>query len=235
MAETLIRVEGLRKEYGSSFALDLPSLGVMRGERFGLVGNNGAGKTTFFSLVLDLVCPTAGTVYSKDRKVQGSESWKSYTGSYLDEGFLIDFLKPEEYFQFLADSYGVAKADYDKALEEFAPLFNGEVMGREKLIRDLSKGNQKKVGVAGALLSRPEIVVLDEPFPNLDPSSVHRLKALLKHYKQQYNTTMLISSHNLNHVAEVCERIVVLESGRIVRDLRTEIGTLEELESYFAV
>lgn len=235
MAGSLIRVEELRKEYGTSFALDLPSLEVTRGERLGIVGNNGAGKTTFFSLILDLVRPTAGAVYSKDRIVQGSEAWKSYTGSYLDEGFLIDFLKPEEYFQFLADSYRVGKADFDQALEEFAPLFNGEVMGKEKLIRDLSKGNQKKVGVAGALLCRPEIVILDEPFPNLDPSSVHRLKALLKHYKQQYNTTMLISSHNLNHVAEVCERIVVLEAGRIVRDLRTEASTLGELESYFAI
>lgn len=231
----MIKLTNLTKVYHGVTVLDIPELVIPRGESFGLVGNNGAGKTTFFRLVLDLIRPETGEVQSKERNVAGSEAWKSYTGSYLDRNFLIDYLTPEEYFEFLGKVHGLSEDDIRNFLEEMNDFFNDEVLGKKKYIRDLSRGNQQKIGVASALMAGPEILVLDEPFVSLDPSSQIRLKNLLNLLKQDKRVTMLISSHDLNHVTEVCDRIAILEKGIIVKDLRTSEGTLEELEKYFSV
>lgn len=231
----MIEVKQLIKKYGGVPVLDIPELNIPLGESFGLVGNNGAGKTTFFSLVLDLRRATNGQVFIKGRDVAKHEEWKHYTGSYIDENFLIDFLTPEEYFQFIANLHNLTAGDLKNFYQEYEDLFAGEVIGRKKYIRELSKGNQKKVGIAAALLSKPEILVLDEPFSNLDPTSQIRLKHILKVLKEQDSVTMMISSHDLNHVTEVCERIVILDKGLIVHDLQTGDRTLEELEAYFDI
>jgi ABC-2 type transport system ATP-binding protein len=231
----MIEVKNLIKKYSGVAVLDIPDLSVQNGESFGLVGNNGAGKTTLFSLILDLRRATNGSVYIKDQDVSRTENWKIFTGSYIDENFLIEFLTPEEYFQFIANLHGLSKGDLKDFYQKYDDLFAGEIIGKKKYIRELSKGNQKKVGIAGALLSNPAVLVLDEPFSNLDPSSQIRLKKILKAMKTEDSVTMLISSHDLNHVTEVCERIVILDRGNIVHDLQTSNKTLEELESYFAV
>jgi len=231
----MIEVKNLIKKYGGVAVLDIPDLTIQKGESFGLVGNNGAGKTTLFSLILDLRRATTGSVFIKNQNVSKTENWKDFTGSYIDENFLIDFLTPEEYFQFIANLHGLSKGDLQDFYQKYEELFAGEIIGKKKYIRELSKGNQKKVGIAGSLLSKPVVLVLDEPFSNLDPSSQIRLKAILKTMKSEDSVTMLISSHDLNHVTEVCERIVILDKGNIVHDLQTSNKTLEELESYFAV
>jgi ABC-2 type transport system ATP-binding protein len=231
----MIEVKNLIKKYGGVAVLDIPDLTIQKGESFGLVGNNGAGKTTLFSLILDLRRATRGSVFIKNQNVSKTENWKDFTGSYIDENFLIDFLTPEEYFQFIANLHGLSKGDLQDFYQKYEDLFAGEILGKKKYIRELSKGNQKKVGIAGSLLSKPEVLVLDEPFSNLDPSSQIRLKAMFKTMKSEDSVTMLISSHDLNHVTEVCERIVILDKGNIVHDLQTSNKTLEELESYFDV
>ena len=113
------------------------------------------------------------------------------------------------------------------------PFFNGTVLGQNKYIRDMSKGNQKKVGLAAAFFGNPELIVLDEPFANLDPSSQIQLKKFIALQKQK-GITFLISSHDLSHVTEICERIVLLEKGKPIKDIETSPSTLKELESYFA-
>ncbi len=230
----VIKVANLSKAYSSVKVLDLPQLDIPRGETFGLVGNNGAGKTTFFRLLLDLIKADSGEIQSYGQNVAKTELWKNYTGSYLDEGFVIDFLTPEEYFDFVAALNGMSKGDVDNFKDRFADIFNGEILGTKKYIRDLSKGNQKKVGIAAAMMSKPAILILDEPFTNLDPSSQIRLKNMLRAELAERDVTMLISSHDLNHVTEVCNRIVVLEKGTIVHDMATNDSTLEILEQYFA-
>ncbi len=231
----MIEVNNLTKKYGSVTVLNIPQLSIPKGETFGLVGNNGAGKTTFFSLVLDIIKADSGEVLSNGTAVMQSEHWKRYTGSYLDENFLIDFLTPEEYFDFLGNLHGLTKEDVSSKLESYADFFNGEVLGKKKYIRQLSKGNQKKVGIIAALMFDPKVLILDEPFPNLDPSTVIRLKNLLKEMNNGREVTVLISSHDLNHITEICNRIVVLEEGDIVEDLKTSEDTLKRLENYFAV
>lgn len=230
----MIRIENLTKKYAADFtAVSVENLEVPQGQSFGLVGNNGAGKTTLFRMLLDLIRPTTGAVYFKDEVIAGNESWKDYTGAYLDEGFLIGHLTPDEYLLFVGEINGLNKAEIDERLDEFEDFFSGEIRGKKSYIRELSKGNQKKVGVAAALIAQPEILILDEPFANLDPSTQIRLKNLLKAYQEERQATLLISSHDLSHVTEVCERIAILEKGAVVQDIKSDESTLKELEAYF--
>jgi len=231
----MINIENIKKSYKNIEVLNIPSLTIPTGESFGLVGNNGAGKTTLFRLILDLIRPSDGIILNKGENVKESESWKKFTGSYLDEGFLIDFLTPDEYFDFIGKVYQLTEGDVADFLESFRDVFNDEILSKKKYIRDLSKGNQKKVGIAAALMIQPEIILLDEPFANLDPSTQIRLKKYLNELKSRKRVTMLISSHDLNHVTEVCDRIAVLEKGNIIHDIKTNENTLKELEAYFAI
>ncbi|MBK0403459.1 ABC transporter ATP-binding protein [Adhaeribacter sp. BT258] len=231
----MIAVNGLVKVYKGVTVLNIPELNIARGESFGLVGNNGAGKTTLFRMILDLVLPLEGEVLLQNENVRQSENWKQFTGSYLDEGFLIDYLTPNEYFNFIGSLHGLHKAEVAERLRKFSDFFNDEILDKPKYIRDLSKGNQNKVGIAAALLIEPQLLILDEPFANLDPTTQIRLKNLLRELKEKRQLTMLISSHDLNHVTEVCDRIVILNKGQLVDDIRTSADTLKELEAYFAV
>ena len=229
----MISISQLQKKYGS-FQLDIEAITINRGEVFGLVGNNGAGKTTLFSLVLDLIKAGRGEVVSGDVPVHTSEEWKKHTGAYLSESFLLDFLTPDEYFDFVGSLHGWNPTDVRQFLTRFEEFFAGEITGQPKYIRDLSKGNQKKVGIIGALIGDPRVIILDEPFANLDPSSQGRLKKLINDLDKT-DRVVLISSHDLTHVAEVCTRIVILEKGRVVKDIEKSEDALQELRAYFEV
>lgn len=230
----MITVSNLSKTYNAGPILSIENLDIPKGQSFGLVGNNGAGKTTFFSLLLDLIQPTTGFIKSKDIQVNESEDWKPFTSAYIDETFLIGYLTPEEYFYFIGELRGQNKADVDALLKQFEDFFHGEILNQKKYLRDLSKGNQKKVGIIAALIGNPEVIILDEPFANLDPTTQIRLKQIIKNLAGQQGVTVLVSSHDLMHVTEVSERIVVLEKGEIIKDLATSAATLKELEAHFA-
>jgi ABC-2 type transport system ATP-binding protein len=184
---------------------------------------------------LDLIRPTTGGVTSNNIVVSKSEAWKNFTGSFIDESFLIGYLTAEEYFQFVGDLRGMNVAEVTAFIGEFEDFFNDEIIGKKKYLRDLSKGNQKKAGIVAALMGNPEVVILDEPFANLDPTTQIRLKQVIKNLTANSNITVLISSHDLTHVTEVCERIVVLDKGIVVKDISTSAATLKELELYFSI
>lgn len=231
----MIQVNTLSKQYNGIAVLNIETLEIPQGQSFGLVGNNGAGKTTFFSLLLDLIQPSTGNIVNNGVEVSTSENWKPFTASFLDESFLIGYLTPEEYFYFIGDLRGQNKADIDALLSKHEDFFNGEILKNKKYLRDLSKGNQKKVGIIATLIGNPKVVILDEPFANLDPTTVNRLKKIIKELAEDPEVTVLVSSHDLIHTVEVCERIVALNKGEIVKDIQTSDETLQELESFFAV
>ncbi len=230
----MITINNLSKVYETKKVLSIENLDFQKGQTIGLVGNNGAGKTTLFSLILDLIEPSSGFVSIDGEKVNESENWKNKVGAFIDETFLIGYLTPEEYFYFLGELRGQSKANVDDFLKNFTDFFNGEILNAKKYIRDLSKGNMKKVGIIGALIGTPAIIILDEPFANLDPSTQIKLKNLIRDWSQNSDSTFLISSHDLAHTTEVCERIVVINKGELVRDIKTSPETLRDLEQYFA-
>ena len=229
----MITINNLTKKYGRQLVLNVENLEIPKGQSFGLVGNNGAGKTTLFSLLLDLIQPTTGHIVNNDVQVDKSEAWKPFTSSFIDETFLIGYLTPEEYFYFIGELRGQNKADINALLANFQDFFHGEILGQKKYLRDLSKGNQKKAGIVAAFIGNPEVVILDEPFANLDPTTQIRLKSIVRDLADKQGVTVLVSSHDLMHVTEVCERIVVLNKGEVVRDIKTSAETLRELEIFF--
>lgn len=226
----MIEILKLQKVYSLSFALTIENLRINKGELIGLVGNNGAGKTTLLSLILDLIKATDGHVKSKDFQVDKTDDWKNYTGSYLNERFLIPYLTPMEFFEFVGNLYGKNKSDISIFMKENEDFFSIE--DKDLYIRELSAGNKNKVGILATMISNPEIIILDEPFANLDPSSQLWLKSKLKDLNAK-GTTIIISSHDLMHVTEICSRILILENGKIVNDSKTHSNSLQELESYF--
>ena len=248
----MIKIDNLKKQFGETCACDIPSFIINDGDILGLVGNNGAGKTTLFRLLLDLLKADEGSVSYvfplPDGELSGtvvtegtvainpteSEAWKQHVGAYIDEGFLIDFLTPEEYFAFLGKVSGISHQEVDERLQQFERFANGEVFGQKKLIRNLSAGNKMKVGIISALFRRPKTVILDEPFNFLDPTSQMVLKHLLQDYANETGSTILISSHNLQHTVDISTRIALLEHGKIIRDLSNNEGSAaSELQEYF--
>jgi len=229
----ILEITHLKKTYAGRTVVDIEHLTVSAGDTIGLVGNNGAGKTTLFRMILDLIRPSSGEILSRSKTVAGNDHWKDYTSSYLDEGFLIDYLTPQEYFVFIGSLHHMHVTDVMEHLQQYEDFFNGEILNKDKYIRDYSKGNQNKIGIAAALLQKPALLILDEPFANLDPTTQIRLKAHLKTLRSDHVTT-LISSHDLNHVTDVCTRIILMEKGEIIKDLHTDRNTLAELEAYFS-
>lgn len=232
----MITIDKLKKNFGEKVAVDIEHYEINQGDMLGLVGNNGAGKTTLFRLMLDLLKADDGKVIINDIDVSRSEDWKSITGAFIDDGFLIDYLTPEEYFYFIGKMYGLKKEEVDERLVPFERFMSGEVIGHKKLIRNYSAGNKQKIGIISAMLHYPQLLILDEPFNFLDPSSQSIIKHLLKKYNEEHQATVIISSHNLNHTVDVCPRIVLLEHGVIIRDIINEDNSAEkELEDYFNV
>lgn len=254
-----IQINNLKKAFGEKIAVDIPNFEIHDGDILGLVGNNGAGKTTLFRLLLDLLRADEGRVLltfghtdphqesASETPVDGtpaaeaftvdpsqSEDWKQHTGAYIDEGFLIDFLTPEEYFEFIAKVNHIDKERLSTFLASLSKFMNGEILGQKKLIRDFSAGNKQKIGIISALIAQPKLLILDEPFNFLDPSSQNFLKRLLLNYHQATGATILVSSHNLQHTVEISNRVALMEKGSIIKDLPNINGQAEkELEDYF--
>ncbi|MBQ3129838.1 MAG: ABC transporter ATP-binding protein [Bacteroidaceae bacterium] len=242
-----IIIENLKKTFGEKVAVDIERYEIKDGEMLGLVGNNGAGKSTLFRLMLDLIKADSGRVLMQpspeeiadglaksDVDVSTTEDWKDWTGAFVDESFLIDYLTPDEYFQFLGRISGRKQEDVDAFLQKFGHFMAGEVAGQKKLIRNLSAGNKQKVGIVGAMLLQPKVLILDEPFNFLDPSSQNAIKHLLQDYNRKTGATILVSSHNLQHTVDICPRIALLEHGVIIRDIENANGeATAELENYF--
>lgn len=231
----MIKAQNLTKTYSGTTVLNIENLEIPKGQSFGLVGNNGAGKTTFFSLLLDLIQPSTGYITSNNIQINTSEAWKPYTAAFIDESFLIGYLTPEEYFYFVGELRGWNKSDVDSFLTQYEEFFNGEILKSKKYLRDLSKGNSKKVGIIAALIGNPEVIILDEPFANLDPTTQIRLKKIIKDLAENTDTTILVSSHDLQHTVEVSDRIVALQKGEVKLDLIPNSETLKKLEVFFSV
>lgn len=237
----MIKATNLTKNYGEQRAVDIPELIIPDGTILGLVGNNGAGKTTLFRLLLDLIKATDGEVglrKSDDCELMNPaqcEDWKHFVGAYVNEGFLIDFLSPEEYFLFVGKVNDIPEETVKTTIEQYTEFLTDEIIGAGKLIRDLSAGNRQKVGIVSALLAQPKIVILDEPFNFLDPSSQNKLKKLIIDYHEKTGATLLISSHNLTHTVDISTHVALMEKGKIISFIDNIDGAAnKQLDEYFS-
>lgn len=231
-----IRIESLKKVYNNVTVLDIPSLNIGTGELVGLVGNNGAGKTTMLRLMLDLVKADDGFVELGGERVSESATWKTFTGSFIDGRFLIDFLTPEEYFSFIAEVYHIDDATLKERLAVFHSFMHDEIMGTSKYLRDFSQGNRQKVGIIGAMIVSPKVLLLDEPFNYLDPSSQMGIAKLIERMCREMGVTVVISSHNLSFVSDISSRILLLEKGVLLKDIdNRDGGAIAELTDYFGL
>jgi ABC-2 type transport system ATP-binding protein len=230
----MLQANNLSKKFGDKEAVNIPNLHIGKGEAVGLVGNNGAGKTTFFRLALDLYQATTGEVHNHGINVAKSEDWKSMTAAYVDNGFLIEFLTPEEYFYFHGEVRGLDRSEVDRRLVRFEKFMNGEILGQKKYIRNFSSGNKQKIGIIAAFIAEPDIIILDEPFNFLDSSSQIEIKRILMEFNREKGTTTLISSHNLDHIVDVSSRILLMENGKIINDIDNRNGeAVNILNDYF--
>lgn len=249
-----IKITNLIKKFGDKTAVNIPNFSIGQGQLLGLVGNNGAGKTTLFRLLLDLLVADKGNVEYTAKEQSPvdpsqSELWKKWTAAYIDEGFLIDFLTTEEYFDFIRKTGDESKKtekdtmdsskdiNYDDFMKEYQDRFtNGEIFNTHKLIRDFSAGNKQKIGILSTFLNMPKILILDEPFNFLDPSSQNLLKIMLKKYNEATGATVIVSSHNLEHITDICNRVVLMEHGNIIQDIENHDRSAKDiLEDYFKI
>jgi ABC-2 type transport system ATP-binding protein len=230
-----IEIKELFKTYYNRQVLYIPQLTIYPGQITGIVGSNGAGKTTLFRLMLDLTDATKGEIMLDTFKIGKNDDWKKYTGAFIDESFLVPFLTPKEYFNLLASQYGLSKTDLESRLNALKMLSAEELLNTSQYIRDLSKGNTKKVGIIAAFLNNPQLIILDEPFDNLDPTIQYALKSFISVYSKEKNASILVSSHNIDFVTEVSDRIIVLENGSVIKDLVDKSLFESELKTYFQV
>ena len=228
----LIEVKGLTKVYGNKTAVDNVSFKIRNGRIYGLLGSNGAGKSTTMNIITGCLSPTEGTVLINGYDIckQPIEA-KRQIGYLPEQPPLFADMTPLEYLTFVAEAKGVSADLVDRQVKE-AMVQTDLTSVQDRLIRNLSKGYRQRVGIAQAFLGSPDIVILDEPTVGLDPKQLSEIRALIR--KLGSKLTVIISSHILSEVAELCDHVIILSEGRVVADspmadLEAQISSETEL------
>jgi ABC-2 type transport system ATP-binding protein len=211
----MIETRNLTKRYGKLTAVDRLSLKVGEGELFGFVGPNGAGKTTTIQILATLLEPTAGSalIGGMDVRRMGREVRRII--GYMPDFFgLYESLRVREYLEFFAAAYDVPRVRRSRLLEEVLELTDLTVK-RDAMVGELSRGMQQRLGLARVLIHDPKVLLLDEPASGLDPRARVEVREILKELRGM-GKTILISSHILSELAEVCTSIGIIERGRLV-------------------
>jgi ABC-2 type transport system ATP-binding protein len=232
-ASPAIDIRGLRKVYGEKAAVDGLTLTVARGCFFGFLGPNGAGKTTTIRMLMGLAPPTAGEIRILGRKIPEEElEVKARIGLVPDESLLFDHLTGFEFVEFVGRMYGLGRELSRRRAGELMELFELDTAGR-KLIAEYSKGMRKRVAMAAALIHRPELFLLDEPFEGVDAVGARLMKDILLEQVKQ-GATIFLTSHVLEVVERLCDRVAIIHQGRLIvegsmEELRAGEETLEDL------
>ncbi|KZM57558.1 MULTISPECIES: ABC transporter ATP-binding protein [Aeribacillus] len=219
-----LKLEQVTKKFGDFTAVDKLSLSIPEKEMFGFLGANGAGKTTTFRMILGLLAPTEGTITWNGEKIDYSTS--PYIGYLPEERGLYPKLKVKDQIVYLARLRGMNKKDALKELANWLERFKVPEYA-EKKIEELSKGNQQKIQFIAAVIHKPKLLILDEPFSGLDPVNVEQLKEAVIDLKNA-GTSIVFSSHRMEHVEELCEHLCILHRGSPVVH-----GSLKEIKRSF--
>jgi len=214
MSETVIRVENLRKLFGTVAAVDGVAFAIERGTTVALLGANGAGKTTTLSMLLGLLLPTSGQIEMLGENMLTDRHRVlprvNFSSPYVD---LPHRLTVRENLVVYGHLYGVPRLD--ARIGEVADMLAiGALMDRAA--GKLSAGQKTRVALAKAMLNAPEILLLDEPTASLDPDSADWVRAMLRDYQRAHGATLLLASHNMTEVERLCDRVLIMKAGRIV-------------------
>ena len=234
MAEiaSAIEIRDLRKVYGDKPAVDGLTLTVPQGCFFGFLGPNGAGKTTTIKMLMGLAAPTSGTISLLGMPMpESSLLIKQQIGLVPDESLLFDHLTGGEFIEFVGRIYGLERALARERATELLDLFELGSAPR-KLIAEYSKGMRKRVAMAAALIHRPKLFLLDEPFEGVDAVGARLMKDILLEQVRR-GATIFLTSHVLEVVERLCERVAIIHNGKVIVDgtmdeLRGQTETLEE-------
>ena len=233
LSSPAICLRELRKVYGDKAAVDGLNLTVDRGCFFGFLGPNGAGKTTTIRMLMGTAPPTSGEIEILGLSLPaGAIEIKSRIGLVPDESLLFDQLSGAEYIEFVGRMYRLPRAQARERARELMNLFELDGAGR-KLIGDYSKGMRKRVAMAAALIHRPELFLLDEPFEGVDAVGARLMKDILQD-QVRHGATVFLTSHVLEVVERLCDRVAIINEGRLVvestmAELRTGAETLEDI------
>jgi ABC-2 type transport system ATP-binding protein len=221
----VIEIVGLTKRYGKFTALDSLDLQIEKGTVFGFVGQNGAGKSTTFSILATLLAPSAGTAYINGYNVQKDTKMVRRQIGYMPDFFgVYDQLKAEEYLHFYGASYGISLPDRQKLIPQLLDLVN-LTHKRDSYVDLLSRGMKQRLCLARSLIHDPEVLILDEPASGLDPRARVEMREILKELKNM-GKTILISSHILPELAEMCDVIGIIDQGKLVAE-----GSVSEIQA----
>lgn len=221
----MLKLENVRKTYGSLVAVDDLSFTVKDGKIFGLLGENGAGKTTTFRMIMGLLEPDKGTITLDGKKIDYKETDK--IGFVTEERSLLTKLTVYEMIEFYGTLKGMNKDKIDKKLDYWLDRF--EIKDYKfKKIKELSKGNQQKIQFISAVINEPKLLILDEPFTGLDPINVGLLKDAVKDL-QKKGCSIIFSSHQMEYIEDFCEELIILVHGKAVIN-----GNLNEIKENYA-
>ncbi|WP_010095645.1 ABC transporter ATP-binding protein [Ornithinibacillus scapharcae] len=211
----MIETINLTKKYGSFTALDSLNLKIAKGTVFGFVGHNGAGKSTTFSILATLLAPTSGTAYVNGYDVtKEPKKVRNHIGYMPDFFGVYDQFKTVEYLDFYGASYGIPKSERDKLIPQLLELVN-LANKKDEYVDVLSRGMKQRLCLARSLIHDPEVLILDEPASGLDPRARIEMREILKELKKM-GKTIIISSHILPELAEMCDEIGVITNGKLV-------------------
>ena len=212
----MIEVKGLTKKYGAHTAVDHVSFKIRNGRIYGLLGPNGAGKSTTMNIIAGCLSPTDGTVLINGYDIcdQPIEA-KRQIGYLPEQPPLFGDMTPFEYLCFVAEAKGVKDDVIDRQVKE-AMTVTDILSVKDRLIRNLSKGYRQRVGIAQTMLGTPDIIILDEPTVGLDPKQLTEIRALIR--KLGEKLTVIVSSHILSEISELCDHVIILSEGHVVAD-----------------
>ena len=221
----MLKLENVRKTYGSLVAVDNLSFSVKNGEIFGLLGENGAGKTTTFRMIMGLLEPDKGKITLDGKKIDYKVTDK--IGFVTEERSLLTKLTVKEMIEYYGVLKGMVESDIDKKLDYWLEKFEITEY-KNKKIKELSKGNQQKIQFISAVINDPKLLILDEPFTGLDPINVNLLKEAVKEL-QKKGCSIIFSSHQMEYIEDFCEQLIILVHGRAILN-----GSLDEIKENYA-
>lgn len=226
MGDKVLKLKNIRKTYQDLVAVDNLSFEVKDGEIFGLLGENGAGKTTTFRMIMGLLEPDGGSILLDGQKIDYSITDK--IGFVTEERSLLTKLTVKEQILYYGALKGMSNNEIIKELDYWLDKFEIKEYENKK-IKELSKGNQQKIQFISAVINRPKLLILDEPFTGLDPINVKMLKDAVYELKEK-GTSIIFSSHQMEYIEEFCEKLVILVKGKTILE-----GYLEEIKNSYGI